>query len=179
MARRCESIGSICTKSPTCRSIAAAKSRGIVNATDPPAFRSFRVRAMCYFRVSSKAHADIVLMCRISQGFAPCGPRLPWAFQSCDGDDFGTQRPPRKATPSGTCPLTPGPCGPALYLLRTKNAISPQLFGLRRRSPPSSPMPVRPGGPLPLSGTDVLLLLRHRRPGCQAAAWQADHLHAV
>src|SRR5438552_1396416 len=103
--------------------------------------------------------------------------RSPSAKDSSTG--IGRSRRTRKATPSGTCPLTPGPCGPALYLLRTKNAISPQLFGLRRRSPPSSPMPVRPGGPLPLSGTDVLLLLRHRRPGCRAAAWQADHLHAV
>src|SRR5437870_9035286 len=58
--------------------------------------------------------------------------------------------PQRRRTFRGTYPLTPGPFGPALYLGKFKNAVSPLLFGLRCRSPRSPPMPgPRRPGPLP------------------------------
>src|SRR5437879_2140681 len=54
-----------------CKSIAFAKSPGIVTATEPPALRSFLVRAICYFRGHVGRHLRIASAVSIHVGHEP------------------------------------------------------------------------------------------------------------
>src|SRR5437870_7990078 len=76
-----------------CKSIAFAKSPGIVTATEPPALRSFLVRAICYFRGHVGRHLRLASRCPFMWDMNPHWCSLRWLFGSSS---------PRRPVPSAS-----------------------------------------------------------------------------